>query len=183
MNNIRRICPNCAGIPITLKNVGNPQWWFCSRHSDITPYLAAPGDHGGRMGLDDALVVATARQPIMTSGSCAMTRNKYLAKKSDCAAGHSHPSAKEARRCNDLHLLQRAGHIEMLTVQPVFHFAINGRLLKHPNGSIARYTADFSYFEKGKNIVEDVKGFTVRDWPLRRSLFIHCYPDTELRII
>jgi len=51
---------------------------------------------------------------------------KYHAKKTPCTNGHMHASKREAMRCNDLHLLQRAGEISGLQQQPVFRFAING---------------------------------------------------------
>lgn len=43
--------------------------------------------------------------------------NKYGAKKASCLYGHTHDSRKEARRCNELHLLQKAGAIKDLEAQ------------------------------------------------------------------
>lgn len=111
-----------------------------------------------------------------------MKRNKYGAHKTDCAHGHTHDSGREARRCNDLHLLQRAGEISGLQNQPVFRFAVEGRPVKLLNGQQARLKADFSYVENGRKIVEDVKGFIVRDFPLRAALFRALWPDIELRV-
>lgn len=109
--------------------------------------------------------------------------NKYGAKKTACQSGHVHSSAREAKRCNELHLLQRAGEIERLEQQPKFWFEINGQQLKHDNGRRVGYTADFRYWDRlsGKEIVEDTKGVTVRDWPLRRALFRALHPSMVLR--
>lgn len=84
--------------------------------------------------------------------------NKFSARKTACLQGHMHASGKEARRCNDLHLLQRAGEIAGLEVEPKFTFAIDGNPVMHLNGRKAVYTPDFSYVEKGRKVCEDVKG-------------------------
>jgi hypothetical protein len=107
--------------------------------------------------------------------------NKYGAEKADCGFGHQHPSKKEARRCADLHLLQRGGGISELEIGPRYFFTVNGTELVHDNGRRAVYTPDFRYREAGRLIVEDSKGMRVRDWPLRKALFRACYPDIEVR--
>lgn len=84
--------------------------------------------------------------------------NKFGARKSPCQHGHTHASGKEARRCNDLHILQRAGEIVGLEVEPKFTFAVDGKPVKHLNGRTAVYTPDFSYVERGRKVCEDVKG-------------------------
>ena len=61
-------------------------------------------------------------------------------------------SKAEARRYGELLLLQRAGHIHELELQPPFELHVNGIM-------IGRYVADFRYLdEAGKYVVEDVKG-------------------------
>ena len=109
--------------------------------------------------------------------------NKYRAKKTSCRAGHTHASKREATRCDELHLLLRAGEIESLEREPKFWFAINGIQLKHDNGHRVGYTADFKFVDRqtGRTVVEDTKGFTVRDWPLRKAVFRALYPDLILR--
>jgi hypothetical protein len=109
--------------------------------------------------------------------------SKYNARKTPCQHGHEHASKREAKRCNELHLLQRAGAISDLEYEPVFRFIINGKPVKMGNGQIARYTPDFIYVENGQEICEDVKGFTVRDFPLRAALFRCLFPTIELRVI
>lgn len=108
--------------------------------------------------------------------------HKYKAIASECQQGHNHPSRREAKRCNELHLLQRAGKISHLTTQPVFRFSVNGVPLMMRNGQQAKFTPDFQYFdlERGKAIVEDSKGMVVRDYPLRAALFRALNPGIEL---
>lgn len=104
--------------------------------------------------------------------------NKYGARKANCAQGHTHGSKKEAARCDVLSDLERVGEISDLEQQPKFWFAINGKPLAHKNGRRVGYTADFRYKdEQGRTVVEEVKGFAARDWPLRRAIFVALYND------
>lgn len=109
--------------------------------------------------------------------------NKYRATKAPCSKGHIHASKREAKRCDELHLLVRGGEIESLEQQPQFYFEIHGKPLKHDNGRRVGYQADFRYVDRlsGKTIVEDSKGMSVRDWPLRKAVFRALYPDLVLR--
>lgn len=108
---------------------------------------------------------------------------KYRAVKSQCASGHTHDSKREAIRCNELHDLQAAGAIGDLIVHPQYWFVINGKQLKHANGRRVGYKSDFEYTDtaSGIKITEDVKGAIVRDWPLRRAVFIALFPNHTLR--
>ncbi len=108
---------------------------------------------------------------------------KYGAKKTPCQHGHVHDSAREAKRCNELHLLEKADKIGMLRIHPRYDFLIGGKPVKMKNGHTARFTADFSYVELPslKQVVEDSKGFVVRDYPLRAAMFRALYPMMELR--
>jgi len=101
-------------------------------------------------------------------------RNKYGARKT-VVDGITFDSAKEARRYMDLRILQAAGVISDLNLKERFDFVINGRTVKMRNGQAARYTCDFTYIENGVKIIEEVKGFKVRDYPLRRAIFEHLY--------
>lgn len=112
--------------------------------------------------------------------------NKFGARRSQCNNGHTHSSAKEARRCNDLHLLERAGEIVGLKVEPKFYFPINGGYLLTATGRMASYRPDFTYIENHKQIAEDVKGnkATITEASaLRMALFRACHPDIELRLV
>jgi hypothetical protein len=120
--------------------------------------------------------------PQQSNGWKGLCVTKYFAKKTACTNGHLHASKREAKRCDQLHLLQRGREIEGLTIEPKFEFMVNGKPLKMGNGRVASYRPDFTYMERGKLIAEDVKGFVVRDFPLRAALFRHLYPDWELRL-
>lgn len=109
--------------------------------------------------------------------------HKFNAKETVCGQGHSHPSKREAKRCDELHLMFRSGAIDTLVYQPAYHFIINGAPVLMQNGHKARFTADFGYTEGDKVVVEDVKGFMTADARLRHALFRHCYPLIELRIV
>lgn len=111
----------------------------------------------------------------------AIARNKYGAKKAVCSHGHVHDSQREQRRCDELHLLERAGAIAELRMQPHYPFKIAGTPLKGKNGHALGFTGDFEYREDGRLICEDSKGFVVRDYPLRSALFRALFPDVELR--
>lgn len=104
--------------------------------------------------------------------------NKYGAKKADCLHGHVHDSIKEAKRCNELHLLARAGQISDLQVQPQFWFVIDGRQVKHDGGRRVGFKPDFRYKEGLlRDTVEDVKGFKTSDYVLRKAIFKALFPD------
>jgi hypothetical protein len=109
--------------------------------------------------------------------------HKYGARKSACRQGHTHDSAKEARHCNDLHLMLNAGEIEDLRLQEQFWFVIDGKQLKHDNGRRVGVKIDFTYTDRhsGKRIADDTKGFVVRDWPLRKAVFRALHPELVLR--
>lgn len=107
-------------------------------------------------------------------------RNKYGARKTVCQHGHKHASAKEARRCVELHILQHDGEIIGLEVEPAFYFIINGREVKHENGRRACYKPDFVYIEKGVKIAEDCKGGDATKTEasvLRMTLARHLWPE------
>lgn len=112
---------------------------------------------------------------------------KHFAKKTPCNNGHVHASGKEARRCNDLHLLQSGGKITGLQQQPVLRFVIDGRAVKMGNGQDAKLTADFSYVENGKKVIEDSKPkerwAVSRDFAFRWALARTLWPDIEFRVV
>ena len=91
-------------------------------------------------------------------------------------------SAKEAKRYIELKLLERAGEISNLELQPRFllqeSFKKNGKTYRKID-----YVADFKYIEKGKTKVEDVKGLQTDVFKIKHKLFEKKYPDLELRII
>lgn len=91
-------------------------------------------------------------------------------------------SKREGNRYKELKLLERAGEIKNLELQPRFllqdSFKKNGRTFRK-----IEYVADFKYIENGKAIVEDVKGMQTDVFKLKHKIFEKVYPDLELRII
>lgn len=86
-------------------------------------------------------------------------------------------SKAEAKRYQELELLQRSRGIHDLKRQVVF--ALYGK-----NGSpICKYKADFMYSENDKVVVEDVKGVVTKDFSIKRKLFNDNYPDIEFRLV
>lgn len=109
--------------------------------------------------------------------------NKYHAKRTPCQHGHSHASKREASYCALLHLRMRAGEISGLAVEPTFILAPGGVEIKMGNGQKAKYRPDFTFLEGNRTVAVDVKGFVVRDFPLRAALFRATFPDIELRVV
>nr|DAI43400.1 MAG TPA: Endonuclease [Caudoviricetes sp.] len=91
-------------------------------------------------------------------------------------------SKREGNRYKELKLLERAGEIKNLELQPRFllqdSFKKNGRTFRK-----IEYVADFKYIENGKTIVEDVKGIQTDVFKLKHKIFEKVYPDLELKII
>lgn len=85
-------------------------------------------------------------------------------------------SQAEANRYSQLKLLERARDIKALAVHPKFPLHVNGVL-------IGVYTADFLYYEGGRQIVEDVKGVITPEASLRMRVFMAIYHKHELRIV
>ncbi len=88
-------------------------------------------------------------------------------------------SIKESRRYHELKLLEHAGEIKNLTLQPRFTLQENFKR----DGKVHRkieYVADFRYTENGQEIVEDVKSAITKKHPvyaLKKKLLLKKYPD------
>jgi hypothetical protein len=92
--------------------------------------------------------------------------NKYGAFKATID-GITFDSVFEAERWMELKMLERTGFIKDLHRQVRFEV-----IPKTKRNRAHHYTADFAYTEKGKMIVEDVKGVKTRDYLLRRDLLL-----------
>lgn len=107
--------------------------------------------------------------------------NKYKNKKVQVDM-YVFDSIAESRRYKELALLEKAGEIENLQLQPKFllqdSFKKNGKTYRK-----IEYIADFMYEEKGKVIVEDVKGMETKEFKIKRKLFEYKYPNLELKLI
>ena len=113
-------------------------------------------------------------------------KTKYYNKKT-CIDGIEFDSLKEARRYQELKLMERAGMIKDLKMQVRFELipaqyeetervGKNGQKLK-PKRRIIEYPivyiADFTYTdENGDYVCEDTKGFKTKDYILKRKLML-----------
>jgi hypothetical protein len=112
-------------------------------------------------------------------------KNKYKALK--CTVGNeTFDSRKEARRYQELTLLERAGHIQNLQRQVKYvlipsqykvyeRYGKNGQRLKDRKQLLERecsYIADFVYEINGNVIVEDTKGMKTKDYVIKRKLML-----------
>lgn len=84
-------------------------------------------------------------------------------------------SRKEAKRYGELKLLEKAGQIDTLTLQPKFTLIDSQR---NAHGKAIRpwvYIGDFMYREGGKFVIEDVKGMKTREYIAKSKamLFFH----------
>jgi len=86
-------------------------------------------------------------------------------------------SKREAERYQELRLLITAGKVKQLELQPKFPLAcgftpVKIRSKRYPNGRQVTYTADFRYWDvdRGKLVVEDVKGYDTTASRLRRAV-------------
>jgi hypothetical protein len=112
--------------------------------------------------------------------------SKYYNVKTKASDGSVFDSMKEARRYEQLLLLQKAGKITSLQRQVTYELLPNqyetyeryskkGERLKDGTKLVERkvdYVADFVYTdaETGENIVEDTKGVRTKDYILKRKL-------------
>lgn len=115
--------------------------------------------------------------PLETLAAVAQRRPKYGNRKT-VVDGITYDSAKESRRVGELRLLERAGAISDLTVQPKFPLRVNGKL-------VCTYVADASYREDGGLVVEDVKSAATRKnraYRIKNKLFeaLHGFPIREV---
>lgn len=107
---------------------------------------------------------------------------KYRSRKT-VLNGVKFDSVKEARRYQDLLILQRAGAITDLQRQVEFELipaqrepdrvGVRGGKIKGKTIEQAvKYVADFVYTENGKKVVEDTKGFRTKDYIIKRKLML-----------
>lgn len=69
--------------------------------------------------------------------------------------GHRFASKREGKRYSELKLLERGNYITDLKLQPRYKLTIG-------DSTICTYIADFSYIERGKLVVEDVKSVATK---------------------
>lgn len=98
---------------------------------------------------------------------------KYHAK--PCVIGGTrYASQKEARYCEGLKLLERAGKIRNLELQPKFPLIVDGV-------KVATYIADAAYFENNARVVVDVKGVKTPVYRLKVKILKAIYRGIDHR--
>ena len=107
--------------------------------------------------------------------------NKYHNQKT-IVNGINFDSKREANRYCELRLLEKAGVIKYLELQPRFLLQPSFRKNRKLHRKI-EYIADFSYVENNNLVVEDVKGVETEVFKLKRKMFEYRYPEYELKII
>lgn len=107
-----------------------------------------------------------------------MYRRKYGNKKVEYD-GIKFDSKREMQRYCELKLLERAGEIKNLQLQPKFvlqeSFKKNGKTHRAIN-----YIADFMYEENDKIKVEDSKGFKTDVYAIKKKMFEYKYPELTI---
>ncbi len=110
--------------------------------------------------------------------------NKYNARKTSIN-GIVFDSKREASRYQELKLLEKAGEITNLVLQPSFllqePFKRRGKQYRSIN-----YIADFQYREErtGLDVIEDVKGTETEVFRIKKKLFLFLYGKVyDFRII
>lgn len=95
--------------------------------------------------------------------------NKYRNIKTE-VDGILFDSKKEAKRYKELKLLERAGEISSLILQPKYTFPV-----KYDSGRFIIYKADFQYLDKATHsqIVEDVKGMKTDVYKIKKAMMKH----------
>ena len=111
--------------------------------------------------------------------------SKYHSKKITLN-GITYDSKKEAKRHQELLLLERAGAIQGLQTQVKYVLipaqrepdtvgkrggTIKGKLIERE----CAYIADFVYIEDGQTVVEDTKGFRTADYKIKRKLMLYIH--------
>ena len=122
-----------------------------------------------------------------------MKKSKYGARKIT-RDGVTYDSIKEYRRFCELRLLEKAGEVADLKRQVEFEL-IPAQFEDVPTGEIykrgelkgqpkmkrvcveqsVKYVADFVYYENGKKVVEDAKGFRTADYKIKRKLMLYIH--------
>lgn len=107
--------------------------------------------------------------PKRAGKKCPGRGNKYSAERTEYR-GVTYDSKAEAARAAELHLLELAGEVSNVRRQVEFPLVVNGL-------RVCIYRADFVYHckQRGREIVEDVKGMKTDVYKLKAKLMRACY--------
>ena len=100
-------------------------------------------------------------------------KSKYRNEKV-CIEGIVFDSKKEGARYRQLKMLEDAGKISALILQPVFYLAPSVVIAGKKKPAL-RYVADFQYREGDKIITEDVKGVLTDVYVIKKHLMKHIF--------
>ncbi len=86
-------------------------------------------------------------------------------------------SLREAERYGQLQLLERAGQITDLELQPRFELIPKQRRDDGKPERACEYVADFRYTDTatGQTVIEDAKGMRTRDYIVKRKLMLQVH--------
>jgi hypothetical protein len=92
-------------------------------------------------------------------------------------------SKAEAKRYGELKMLEKAGKIGHLSLQPRYMLLV-WDCEKKQDVQVGHYVADFSYWDmrEGKTVVEDVKGVKTPIYRLKKKMVEHRYGITITEI-
>ena len=99
-------------------------------------------------------------------------KNKFGAIKTVCGHKHTHDSKKEAVRCDQLCLLEKARAITKLKQQEKFVLQ-KPFWCCHEHIRAIHYIADFTYYEDGVLVIEDVKGKCTDVFLLKKKMLLN----------
>lgn len=110
-----------------------------------------------------------------------MAYNKYGNKKVK-VDGHTFDSMREANRYKELKLMERAGVIKDLELQPAFELIPTIRT-EHETLRKTVYKADFRYVDTKTDgvVVEDVKGYKTKTYILKKKMLLYKYDGIDFR--
>lgn len=102
--------------------------------------------------------------------------NKYRSKKT-VVDGITFDSRLEARRYQELKLMERVGEISGLQLQKQYVLIPSQKLNNRVVEREVNYIADFVYTLKssGETVVEDTKGIKTKDYIIKRKLMLYVH--------
>lgn len=94
-----------------------------------------------------------------------------------CDNGHLHHSRGEAKYCNQLHFIKKAGEITEIETQVHFDLKVNGI-------KIIGHRPDFRVtYADGRQEIHEFKGFETERWVIAKRLFNAIHPDIPYIVI
>jgi hypothetical protein len=101
-----------------------------------------------------------------------MTASSKYRNKKTVVDGITFDSKKEAARYSELKLLEKAGIIKYLELQPKIKLEVAGIKIVYGTGHQVRYHGDFRYWDCDKKhfVVEDTKGVKTPAYRLKKAI-------------